>query len=101
MKLIDLEKTIPTQAFAKALNLSTGNTEFNIPAFGGYLDILLPQSALSKLGVQTINLTGAVNLPGAETPDYAAVSEVDGSGASVGSVTSRDVNFFPKIAVAQ
>lgn len=93
--------TIPTAAFAKAMNITTGNPEFNIPGFGGYLDLLLPQSALSKLGVGSINLTGPVNLPGAETPDYATVSEVDGSGASAGSVTSRDVNFFPKIAVAQ
>jgi HK97 family phage major capsid protein len=47
-----------------------------------------------------MSLSGSMVLPGAETPDPAAVAEADGTGATVGNATTREILFYPKAAVA-
>lgn len=95
---------IPTAAFAKAqFNTvdSTSGSEFNILKFGGFLDLLLPGSIFSKLGCcATLALDGPITLPGADTPVYTAVNEKTG-GATQGAITTRNILFDAKIAVAQ
>lgn len=93
---------IPVQAFTKAFttNTATGGAEFNIPKFGGYLDLLLPQSVFGKLGCTPMNLTNSIVLPGADTPTPGDTTEA-GVGGATGDPVTRSITFDAKIAIAQ
>ena len=105
------ESTIPTQVFvneyvnsqkrAFALNGAAGDgKEFNVPLFGGYLDLLLPETLFGKLNCPTMNLAQPVTLPGGDVPVPTSGTET-GISASESDPTSRNILFSPLVAVSQ
>lgn len=58
-------KSIPTEAIVRSLNFTDANSgkEMNVPSNGGYIEALLPQSVIGKLGLQNLGLTNETSFP--------------------------------------
>ena len=111
---IHSDTTIPTQVFAnafieekkRAFALNGGaaaGQEFNIPLFGGYLDLLLPETLFGKLGCPSMNLAQPVELPGGDvpTPTFGTETGFITTPATETDPTSRNILFSPKVAISQ
>ena len=99
---------IPTEAFMTRLDPSPafafGNTnagsDFAVPQFGSYLELLLAGSALNRLGVPVMNLTQPTVFPAIDSiPTPTTQAEVDALGTA-GVVVTRQVTFAPNILVS-
>ncbi len=93
---------IPTAAFTKSINFTdaTSGKEANVPGFGGYIDALIPQSVVGRLGLTALALAGETTMPRLDALSGPVVhGEKDGAVAA-GTATTSKVTFVPKELLA-